>query len=574
MIRFALPAVALLAGAAPAPALDVVSTSPSPYALAVPASLTQISVTFDAAPVVPPGAAFRVCGTMSGPKTGTVSVVGNTLTFDVTGDAWLPGEFVSVNLRADVQTAGGDPLVNGRFFGFTIAAALASLDWSAPAAWGASDVPYFIFGGDVDDDGHPDVVAPNEGTDDFSVFLNTGGLGLFGSRTDYGVGNVPSSVFGEDFDNDGDLDLASADIASGTMSVSLNHGDGTFAPSVQYACGTTTRQVHGGDFDGDNDVDLCATSRATGEVFLFYNQGDGTFAAGVPYGDVQAGPFAIRTGDLDGDGWLDIAVACQDADSVTVMLNDGDGTFTTTAKFRVGDGPWDMDRADMDGDGDLDIVTVSSFNDRLHVFLNDGTGSFPELRGHHTGFFPIGVFCADADGDGDIDAVCTNFTSGSAQVFTNDGAGQLALQATLPVDRSGSYPWLHDLDGDGDLDFSVVDELADTLFVFYNGDAPVDVQAGPPVASGARLVAAPNPAAVRSGTRLSVLGLPGPVEVDVFSVDGRRVRRLWDGDLPAAGVVAWDGRGADGRALPGGAYFVRARGRDGRSASTVVRLLR
>jgi hypothetical protein len=289
---------------------------------------------------------------------------------------------------------------------------------------------------------------------------------------------------------------------------------------------------------------------------------------------VQRQPFAIRTGDFDGDGHLDIAVACQTADSLTVMRNDGDGTFTTTGRFRIGDGPWDMDRADVDGDGDVDVISVTSFNDKIHVLVNDGAGNFPTKLVAVTGFFPIGVFCADVDGDGDIDATASNFQSGNAQVFTNDGTGQLVLQATLLVDDTGSYPWLHDLDMDGDLDFSVVDEFADTLYVFYNGDPPpVDVQVVPLGSVGARLIAAPNPVPAFAGTSLQMSGLDGAIEVDVFSVDGRRVRRLWEADAPESGNLRWDGRDGEGRLLPAGAYFVQARGVGGR-ATTTVQLLR
>ena len=85
----------------PAAALDVVSSSPAPYALHVPAGTATISVTFDAPPVLPADAAFRVFGAMSGLRTGTVQVAGNTASFTLSG-AWMPGEMVHVNLRNDI----------------------------------------------------------------------------------------------------------------------------------------------------------------------------------------------------------------------------------------------------------------------------------------------------------------------------------------------------------------------------------------------------------------------------------------------------------------------------------------
>ncbi|NOT32733.1 MAG: T9SS type A sorting domain-containing protein [Candidatus Eisenbacteria bacterium] len=50
----------------------------------------------------------------------------------------------------------------------------------------------------------------------------------------------------------------------------------------------------------------------------------------------------------------------------------------------------------------------------------------------------------------------------------------------------------------------------------------------------------------------------GPAELEVFGVDGRRVRTFFVSP-GAAGErsVSWDGRDADGRDAPAGIYFVR-----------------
>jgi hypothetical protein len=556
--------------------LDVVSTVPAPYALHVPASTTQITVQFNLAPAVPLLGQVRVCGTMSGLHPVMVGVAGTTLTITVSG-AWEPGELVNVNLHRDIAASGGNTLDGGYYLAFTIAAGAGPRTFHDPVAYGAANVPYFLFGGDLDGDGNPDLAAPNEGTDDFSIWLNPLGTGQLGPRSDHGVGMTPSSCFGEDFDNDGDLDLATADIGSGTMSVALNHGDGTFAPSTAYAAGTTTRQVFGGDFDGDNDVDLAATSRSTDQLFLYYNDGTGSFVAAAPYTDVQDGPFAVEAGDFDLDGWLDLAVASQatfagPTDSLAVLLNDGQGAFTTAARWHAGDGPWDLAANDLDGDGDCDLASVTSFNNRVHVMFNDGAGGFPTKSGVQSISFPLGVGLGDLDGDGDLEVLSANFNGASIGVYENDGLGGIALDVTLPVNRSGSFAWASDLDGDGDLDVSAVDELSDTLYVFFNEpgvSAPIAEVGGE---GGPRLVALPNPAPAE-GTTIRLLGLDGIVTVDVLAVDGSRVRRLFEGELPAGRAVAWDGRDAAGQPLPAGAYVLAARGRGG-SASEIVRLIR
>jgi hypothetical protein len=52
----------------------------------------------------------------------------------------------------------------------------------------------------------------------------------------------------------------------------------------------------------------------------------------------------------------------------------------------------------------------------------------------------------------------------------------------------------------------------------------------------------------------------GRARVDVFAVTGARVTVLEDAPRDAGPhVVSWDGRGADGRRVAAGVYFVRLR---------------
>ena len=70
-------------------------------------------------------------------------------------------------------------------------------------------------------------------------------------------------------------------------------------------------------------------------------------------------------------------------------------------------------------------------------------------------------------------------------------------------------------------------------------------------------------------------GLPrdGRVQLDIFDVRGRRVRRLLDGDAVAGTHRAtWDGRDDAGRALGAGIYFVRLQTPTGERSLRVVRV--
>ncbi|MEZ4648444.1 MAG: FG-GAP-like repeat-containing protein [Candidatus Eisenbacteria bacterium] len=571
--RFVQAAFAGLAGMAafslPAAALDVVSTSPSRYALGVSRSISSIDIVFDE-DIIVPATSIRVAGVMSGIEPGTVSVNGNTLSYEPS-TPFLPGEKVRVHLHRDIEGAtSGTTLTGGYYFSFTVASDFGGLDFSAFSVFDASVIPYFIHGGDVDEDGRPDICVPNEGTSDVSVFLNDSGVGEFDSRTDYGVGQKPSSIFGDDLDNDGFQDLATADIQGSTMSVLMNNGDGTFSPAGFYATDSDDcRQVHGADLDGDLDIDLVATSHVPttgqGQIWVFYNRGSGTFFSGVPYGGIADGSFTVEVEDYDGDGHPDIAVGCREADMVTILTNDGTGgSFSIRGHYAAGNGPWDTDANDLDGDGDVDLVMADSFGNRMGVLLNDGTGAFT-ASSVATAAFPLGVHLADLDGNGTIDAITSNFAGSNAQVFLNDGNGAFTWHDNLLVQLTGSYPWASDLDGDGDMDISVVDENSDLLFVFYNGleSASGPAPDGRPTPA---LLSLPNPMRSTSGARIFLRGESRLSRIEIVSASGRLVRSL---DAPPEGAglpyVDWDGRDGEGRKVAPGRYFFRGRTADGRT---------
>ncbi|MCB9465455.1 MAG: VCBS repeat-containing protein [Candidatus Eisenbacteria bacterium] len=576
--RSTLAALTCLATAlTPAAALEVVSTNPSQYELGVSPSIPSIDIVFDE-DIVVPSTSIRVAGVMSGIEPGTVTVTGNTLSFQP-GATFLPGEKVRVHLHRDIEgMTSGTKLTGGYYFSFTVASGFGGIDFSEFSVFDASIIPYFIYGGDVDEDGRPDICVPNEGTSDVSVFLNDSGIGEFDARTDYGVGQKPSSIYGDDFDNDGWQDLATADIQGSTMTVLMNNGDGTFSPAGFYPTDSDDcRQVHGADLDGDLDIDLVATSHVPaagqGEVWVFYNRGSGTFFPGFPYTGIADGSFTVEVEDYDGDGHPDIAVGCREADLVTILLNDGTGgSFSIRGHYPAGNGPWDTDANDLDGDGDVDLVMADSFGNRMGVLLNDGTGAFTATS-VATSAFPLGVHLADLDGNGTIDAITSNFSGANAQVFLNDGTGSFTWHENLLVQLTGSYPWASDLDGDGDMDISVVDENSDLLFVFYNG---LTASSGPSENGRAlpALLALPNPMRSDTGARILLRGKSRLARLDVVSPAGRLVRSL-DGPSQPLGLpyVDWDGLDGTGRRVAPGRYFLRGQTAEGRVLTGEVQVL-
>ena len=106
----------------------------------------------------------------------------------------------------------------------------------------------------------------------------------------------------------------------------------------------------------------------------------------------------------------------------------------------------------------------------------------------------------------------------------------------------------------------LVGDWDDGLVMFPAQCAPVAAAGPAPVASGAPVIhVAPNPLTTRAEIAFEV-GREGTVEVAVYDIAGRRVRRLGGGTAGAGPArLTWDGRDDAGRSLPAGVYFVRVR---------------
>jgi len=75
--------------------------------------------------------------------------------------------------------------------------------------------------------------------------------------------------------------------------------------------------------------------------------------------------------------------------------------------------------------------------------------------------------------------------------------------------------------------------------------------------AGRLLAPQPNPARTRTTIAWEQVGA-GPMEVEIFSVAGRRVwQRVIAGSASQSGVLHWDLRDSRGRPLPAGAYYAR-----------------
>jgi len=104
---------------------------------------------------------------------------------------------------------------------------------------------------------------------------------------------------------------------------------------------------------------------------------------------------------------------------------------------------------------------------------------------------------------------------------------------------------------------------------------PYAVTISAELAARMRAAVWPNPGTGSGRLELFVGGDGGPIEAEagLFDVQGRAVATLHRGPLARGlNVLAWDGRGNDGRSLAGGLYFLRFASPLGTTVSRVLRL--
>ena len=351
--------------------------------------------------------------------------------------------------------------------------------------------------GDVNSDGHPDLVVTDGFSDTVSVLLGNGD-GTFQAPREFAVGAfVPGSSTGlllslfrrdvvlADFNQDGHLDIAVTNKDSGDISVLLGNGDGTFAPQRRFDATSVPFGIDAGDLNGDSIPDL-AVIDATNDmvnIAVLIGRGDGTFRhEQLIHTGFDSDAFnGIKIADINGDGHADILVNASKDEKTHVLLGAGDGiTFKDRANFDGG-GPA-IDVGDLNGDGIPDVVTTSFYLDSAQYILGTGNGKFEAPVEFDAGTAPVSVRIADMasiDADGNVvvgepdgfpdiisagsGAELTSF-QGSADVLISAGLGKpdgdgnlFAAAVPLASAQSPLSLAVGDINGDGSPELAFVD---------------------------------------------------------------------------------------------------------------------
>lgn len=347
--------------------------------------------------------------------------------------------------------------------------------------------------GDFNEDGFPDIVTANEGSNSASIFLNDGHGGFGdpqGEMIGYlspGVTNSPSGPFlFADLNGDGFPDIVSLENAiyygqPMEIAAMLNDGTGKFAGPIRSPAWNSQSpfpwsDIVLADFRNTGQPDLLAIG---GSVAFVPNTGGGHF------GTVTLGPPAasgiMAVGDFNGDGKLDFVTATEEngitlQNQLSVFLGNGDGTFRAGQTLLFGaaedsySDPTSIFAGDFNRDGKLDVMVLT---DGLYEMLGNGDGTFqaPILL-----FYPCGtITLADVNHDGwpDIIGLTDKFGAPASfvptiSIFLNQPDGTFKWSQSYTPYADSFEPGL--IYGSSDLHFSFPIALGD-----FNGDHNLDL---------------------------------------------------------------------------------------------------
>ncbi len=332
----------------------------------------------------------------------------------------------------------------------------------SPAYFGNSD---WIALGDVNGDGKLDLALVNSDCCQFvsTVAVQLGrGDGTFQPRVDFKTEDYPSYVAIGDVNGDGHPDIVTANDYSYSVSVLLGHGDGTFAHRTNYEAWGRAFSVGIGDVNGDGTPDLVEGSMAPLPSSVFLGNGDGTFQASAAY-ECGRIPFDLAIADFDGDGKLDVTTVNWDMDRISILYGNGDGSLQDRVDYVIGWNYHYVAVGDVNGDGRPDLLFVND-NGTTSILLSNGDRTFRRTPDVPTpdGFGPIALRDVNGDGKGDLVSM--------GMVLLGNGDGSFG--AALPFDAGGGYAFvLGDLNGDSRLDLIAANTKSNTISVLLgNGD--------------------------------------------------------------------------------------------------------
>src|SRR5262245_20624865 len=251
--------------------------------------------------------------------------------------------------------------------------------------------PGSIATGDVDGDGHLDVVAIG-GFSAFSISVMLGnGAGLLGPASSFSFGGFPARFALADLNLDGKLDV----VTTRTSFMGLSNGVAwrLSAPGVglgflmEIPLSDWPEGIAVGDVSGDGipDVIVSAGISTASELIALVGDGSGGLPQFLPL-PIPSTFGQIRLADLNGDGALDACAVTDGAGTFDVAMGSSIVPyFNPPTSTPLGTSGVDLALDDVDGDGAIDALVAAKQPPACLVFAGNGSGGFSQAHS-----FPFG----------------------------------------------------------------------------------------------------------------------------------------------------------------------------------------
>jgi hypothetical protein len=258
-----------------------------------------------------------------------------------------------------------------------------------------------------------------------------------------------------DLNDDGHNDLVARWSATGRLDLFRGRGDGSFRPAVKLSTGWDgyTALIGAGDADGDGAVDVLARD-ANGALWRYAGTGRGDLGARTEVAGSWGGYSTITgIGDFNDDGRADLFARTAEAKYGVVLPSDGHGGYghalgQVSRIKRVGALVGAMDVV---GDKTPDLVARTG--KRILVYQNSGTYETgkPIATGADLSNVNLVLNAGDWDRDGFGDLINRNKKTGSLFLRRGDGTGQFAAPTKLAngFKGVGLLAAVGDMTGDG-----------------------------------------------------------------------------------------------------------------------------
>ena len=352
------------------------------------------------------------------------------------------------------------------------------------------DRPRAPTSGDLNQDGHLDLLFSITGNLGRSYFMLADGAGGFG-RPQVLINLPATSLHIVDLDDDGNLEIVRASGPTGKgyrvisyqtdpESSEIMVGQWSYLfPELGNQSATGHLQLL--DLDGDGSLD--AFYNFNDHLYVTYNSGGIEFSIGHQLAasgyDDDAVQIFSGFGDVDGDGDKDLVdasggvVLWESYQSPPVPQNRyfkrSEGLTTLTPNT----GPVKV--FDMDGDGDMDVA-IAARNSLILLKNLQGIGfDMANASAYQTAIAtesanPNTIFAADVDGDGDNDLIIVDLHAESIWWIENSGSGefQSVHLAASGLGLATGGVNVSDMNNDGLPDLVIADEISGELFWLEN----------------------------------------------------------------------------------------------------------